>query len=37
MVKVGDKLDGGKVAAISDKELRYIKRGQNITLELPTG
>jgi hypothetical protein len=37
MVKVGDKLDGGKVAAIGDKELRYIKRGQNITLELPTG
>ncbi|MDG1936107.1 MAG: hypothetical protein P8I83_06800, partial [Paracoccaceae bacterium] len=37
MVKIGDKLDGGKVAAIGDTELRYIKRGQNITLELPKG
>ncbi|MDA9990213.1 hypothetical protein N9E48_05340 [Paracoccaceae bacterium] len=37
IVKVGDNLDGGKVAAIGDTELRYIKRGQNITLELPKG
>ena len=37
MVKIGDTLDGGKVAAIGDKELRYVKRGQNITLELPRG
>ena len=37
IVKIGDNLDGGKVAAIGDKELRYIKRGQNITLELPKG
>ena len=36
-VRVGDTLDGGKVAAIGDKELRYIKRGQNLTLALPRG
>ena len=37
VVKVGDSFDGGKVAAIGDREIRYIKRGQNITLELPKG
>ena len=35
MVEVGDRLDGGKVAAIGNSELRYIKSGQNITLQLP--
>ncbi|MEM7295433.1 MAG: hypothetical protein AAF330_02225 [Pseudomonadota bacterium] len=35
-VEVGDRLDGGQVAAIGATELRYIKRGQNILLELPT-
>ena len=35
MVKIGDLLDGGKVAAIGNRELRYIKSGQNITLEFP--
>ena len=35
MVVVGDRLDGGKVAAIGNSELRYIKSGLNITLELP--
>ena len=35
MVKVGDRLDGGKVAAIGKRELRYVKRGANITLDLP--
>ena len=35
MVKVGDRLDGGKVAAIGKRELRYVKSGANITLDLP--
>ena len=35
MVKVGDSLDGGKVAAIGKRELRYVKSGKNITLGLP--
>ena len=34
MVKVGDRLDGGKVAAIGKRELRYVKSGKNITLDL---
>jgi hypothetical protein len=37
MVSVGDKLDGGKVAAIGDTELRYVKSGQNVVLKLPKG
>ena len=37
MVSVGDKLDGGKVAAIGDGELRYVKGGQNVVLKLPKG
>lgn len=36
-VQVGDKLDGGQVAAISDDALRYVKRGQNVVLEVPQG
>ncbi|MEM1238155.1 MAG: hypothetical protein AAGI10_14395, partial [Pseudomonadota bacterium] len=36
-VQVGDKMDGGTVAAISESALRYVKRGRNITLEIPTG
>jgi len=36
-VEVGDDVDGGRVAAIGDDELRYIKRGKNITLKLPSG
>ena len=35
IVKVGDRLDGGKVAAIGKRELRYVKSGENITLDLP--
>ncbi len=35
MVKVGDRLDGGKVAAIGKRELRYVKSGENITIDLP--
>ncbi|CAD0183297.1 hypothetical protein RUESEDTHA_00161 [Ruegeria sp. THAF57] len=34
-LKVGDRLDGGNVVAISDSELRYQKRGQNVTLRMP--
>ena len=37
MVEVGDRLDGGRVAAIAKTELRYIKSGENITLSLPRG
>ncbi len=36
-VKVGDRIDGGKVAAIGDTELRYIKSGKNVVLKLPRG
>jgi hypothetical protein len=34
-VGVGDRLDGGRVAAITGSELRYEKRGRMIVLELP--
>ncbi len=37
MVKVGDRLDGGQVAAIDEEELRYIKSGLNIILSIPSG
>ncbi len=37
MVTVGDTIDGGKVAAIGESELRYIKGGKNITLKVPQG
>ena len=36
-VQVGDALDGGQVAAISDDALRYVKRGKNVVLEIPQG
>ncbi|WP_377188623.1 hypothetical protein [Ruegeria meonggei] len=36
-LKVGDRLDGGKVIAIGDSELRYQKRGKNTTLKMPRG
>jgi type IV pilus biogenesis protein PilP len=36
-VEVGDRLDGGQVAAIGRDALRYVKRGRNIVLELPEG
>ncbi|EEX11143.1 conserved hypothetical protein [Ruegeria lacuscaerulensis ITI-1157] len=36
-LKVGDRIDGGNVIAIGDSELRYQKRGQNITLKMPRG
>jgi hypothetical protein len=34
-VSVGDRLDGGRVAAITASELRYEKRGRMVTLALP--
>ncbi|MCT8160860.1 hypothetical protein [Pseudoruegeria sp. SHC-113] len=36
-VKVGDRVDGGQVAAIGSNELRYVKSGRNITLTMPKG
>lgn len=36
-VKVGDKVDGGKIVAIGDSELRYQKSGRNVTLKMPRG
>ncbi len=36
-VKVGDKIDGGKVAAITATELRYQKGSRMITLAMPAG
>ena len=36
-VEVGDRVDGGRVAAISDRELRYVKNGTTHTLEMPKG
>ncbi|MCA0919621.1 hypothetical protein [Pseudooceanicola nanhaiensis] len=35
-VQVGDTIDGGKVAAIGDSELRYVKRGRDVILRMPT-
>ena len=37
MVEVGDRLDGGRVAAITDSELRYVKGGRNVVLKIPEG
>ncbi|PSL17126.1 hypothetical protein [Shimia abyssi] len=34
-VQVGDRIDGGKVAAIGEQELRYIKSGKNFVLKMP--
>lgn len=36
-VKVGDTMDGGRVVAIGDSELRYQKGGRNVTLRIPSG
>ena len=36
-VEVGDRVDGGRVAAISERELRYVKNGTTLTLEMPKG
>ena len=34
-VKVGDKIDGGTVQAITDTEVRYQKGGRLISLKMP--
>lgn len=34
-VKVGDRIDGGRVSAISNSELRYNKSGRNVVLKMP--
>ncbi|MHA7875783.1 hypothetical protein [Roseivivax sp.] len=36
-VGVGDRLDGGRVSAIGESQLRYVKGGRNMTLEMPRG
>lgn len=36
-VEVGERLDGGRVAAIGDNAIQYVKNGRNVTLALPTG
>ncbi|MCM2560649.1 hypothetical protein M8756_03740 [Lutimaribacter sp. EGI FJ00015] len=36
-VQVGDRLDGGRVQAIGESELRYTKGGRSVTLTMPRG
>lgn len=36
-VQVGERLDGGRVAAIGENAIQYVKNGRNVTLALPTG
>ena len=36
-VQVGDRMDGGRVSAIGDTELRYNKRGRDVVLRMPKG
>jgi len=36
-VQVGDRLDGGRVAAIGDDQLRYVKSGQSVVIKMPRG
>ena len=36
-VKVGDRLDRGRVTAIGDSQLRYNKGGRNVVLRMPRG
>ena len=36
-VKVGDSIDGGRITAIGDSELRYQKGSRNLTLRIPSG
>ncbi len=36
-VKVGDRVDGGRVSAIGDSEVRYQKSGRNVVLKMPQG
>lgn len=34
-VSVGDRLDGGRVAAIGENSLQYVINGRNVTLDIP--
>ena len=36
-VQVGDRIDGGQVAAIGSSEVLYVKRGRKVTLAMPKG
>ncbi len=36
-LKVGDRFDGGEVAAITETEVRYAKDGQMLALQMPRG
>ncbi len=36
-VQVGDRVDGGRVSAISEDELHYTKSGRNVVLKMPKG
>ena len=36
-VRIGDRLDGGRVTDISTKSLTYAKSGRSITLDMPRG
>jgi hypothetical protein len=36
-VSVGDRVDGGRVAAISERALQYVKNGRTVTLSMPKG
>ncbi len=36
-VGIGDRVDGGRVAAINNNSLRYTKGGRTVTLEMPKG
>ncbi|MFC2968127.1 hypothetical protein [Acidimangrovimonas pyrenivorans] len=36
-VKVGDRVDGGKVVALGEHELHYVKNGRNHILKMPKG
>ncbi|MGV6849484.1 MAG: hypothetical protein ACWA5A_14015 [Marinibacterium sp.] len=36
-VKVGDSIEGGRIVAIGDSELRYQKGGRNVVLRMPKG
>lgn len=36
-VKIGDRLDGGRVSAIGDDDLRYQKNGRAVVLKMPRG
>ena len=36
-VQIGDRIDGGRVSAIGESQLRYTKGGRNVVLRMPRG